>query len=572
MRELRKERGPADRILERLAALAPWAAAALVGLPILFGLAFTLLPAFGWLPALGGTVFSLRPFRELFAEPGIGRSAWLSLSTGLIASVLSLGLVLLFLAGFSGTKAFERFRGIVAPLLALPHAAAAFGLAFLLAPSGLAARIVSPEWTGWTVPPDWRVVNDPDGLFLAAGLAAKEIPFLLLVAMAALPQTQAPQRRMLAASLGYGRAAGFLFGTWPAVYRRMRLAVFAVIAFSTSVTDVAAILGPSTPPTLSLRLIQWSSDPDLSRRFVACAGAVLQLFISAGALLLWIGGERICAALRNRLACFGRRFPRDRPLRALAAVLAFLTAGSLAGGAVALGLWSLAGLWQFPDALPQRLALDSWQRLAPRLLALGSETLLLGLASTAAALLLAVLMLHREERRSQAAGGRLFLLPLLLPQAAFLFGLQLLFLLGGLAANRAAVALAHLVFVLPYVLLALGPPWKGFDRRYEQMAASLSHGPAARLFRVRLPMLLPALLTAAAIGFAVSVGLYLPTLLIGAGRVSTITTEAVALASGGNRRVIGVFAFAQMALPFAGFAVALLLPRLVFRNRRGMRA
>ena len=41
------------------------------------------------------------------------------------------------------------------------------------------------------------------------------------------------------------------------------------------------------------------------------------------------------------------------------------------------------------------------------------------------------------------------------------------------------------------------------------------------------------ILTAAAVGFAVSVGQYLPTLLIGAGRLPTITTEAVALASGG---------------------------------------
>ena len=85
-------------------------------------------------------------------------------------------------------------------------------------------------------------------------------------------------------------------------------------------------------------------------------------------------------------------------------------------------------------------------------------------------------------------------------------------------------------------------------------------------------MLLRAILTAAAVGFAVSVGHYLPTLLIGAGRMTTITTEAVALASGGDRRVIGVYAFLQ-----TGAAGARLrwLPRpsrhLLFRNRRAMR-
>ncbi|MET0574369.1 MAG: hypothetical protein ABWZ83_00760 [Mesorhizobium sp.] len=85
-------------------------------------------------------------------------------------------------------------------------------------------------------------------------------------------------------------------------------------------------------------------------------------------------------------------------------------------------------------------------------------------------------------------------------------------------------------------------------------------------------MLTRALLTAAAVGFAVSVGQYLPTVLIGAGRLDTITTEAVALASGGNRRVIGVYAFLQMLLPAIGFLVATLLPALIFRHRRALRA
>ena len=70
---------------------------------------------------------------------------------------------------------------------------------------------------------------------------------------------------------------------------------------------------------------------------------------------------------------------------------------------------------------------------------------------------------------------------------------------------------------------------------------------------------------------SVSVGQYLPTVLIGAGRLTTVTTEAVALASGGNRRVIGVWAFVQMTLPFLGFLVATLVPALIFRRFRALR-
>ena len=58
------------------------------------------------------------------------------------------------------------------------------------------------------------------------------------------------------------------------------------------------------------------------------------------------------------------------------------------------------------------------------------------------------------------------------------------------------------------------------------------------------------------IGFAVSVAQYLPTVFAGNGLVATLTTEAVTLASGADRRVVGAYATLQALLPMAGFAVA----------------
>jgi putative thiamine transport system permease protein len=210
---------------------------------------------------------------------------------------------------------------------------------------------------------------------------------------------------------------------------------------------------------------------------------------------------------------------------------------------------------------------------APRIAAPLANTLIAAGLATLAAVALTLLCLLNEDETGRRAGRRalaLLYLPLIVPQVAFLFGLQLLFILGG-AAGLASLVTAHLVFVLPYVFLSLSDPWRAYDRRYEAVAAGLGKSRRTTLFRVRMPMLLRAILTAAAVGFAMSIGLYLPTLLIGAGRLSTITTEAVALASGGNRRVIGVYAFLQSALPALGFLVATAVPALIFRNRRAMR-
>lgn len=556
-----------------LTRLGPFLAIGLLTVPVAFGLAGTLLPAFGYLPALGGMEFGPAPFAMLFAEPAILMSALMSLVSGLVTAAISLAVVMLFTAAWGGTRLFARIQHLISPLLSVPHAASAFALAFLIAPSGMIARLISPGLTGWERPPDLLIVHDPFGLSMMAGLIVKEIPFLLLVTLAALPQVKPARTRALIASMGYGRISGFVFGLWPSIYPQIRLPVFAVIAFATSVVDVAAILGPTTPAPLAVRLVNWMNDPDLSMRFLASAGAVLQLGVTAAAILIWIGFEKLGAWLRDRLACAGRRLRRDSVLRwgALAAML--VSAGAIFAGLVALGLWSVAGLWQYPDVLPARFDLRNWMRVLPNLVEPLATTLFVAFISTFVAAVIAILCFVREDEMGHPPGrGALALLylPLLVPQVAFLFGLQLLFILTGVEATLAALVFAHLVFVLPYAWLALKDPWRAFDRRYDQIAAGLGKGPVRRFFQIRLPMLARPLLAVAAIGFSVSVGLYLPTVLIGAGRLSTITTEAVALASGGNRRVIGIYAFMQMVLPAVGFAVATIVPSLIFRRYRDM--
>jgi putative thiamine transport system permease protein len=549
---------------------------ALLTIPVLAGIIGTVLPAFGYLPAIGGNSFSFKPIHQLLNEPGILRSAVLSLGTGLSASFIALFIVMLFLAAAS-PKALARISTIMSPLLSVPHAAAAFGLAFLIAPTGMVARMISPEITGWQSPPDLLIVNDPMGLTLTAGLIAKELPFLFLIALAALPQVPVRQSRQIGASLGYGRVMGFILLVWPGLYRQMRLGVFAVIAFSTSVVDVALILGPQSPPTLSVRLVQWISDPDLSLRFVAAAGALMQLGVTLVAFAIWLGLENIGANVRKLLASFGMRFAHDSWVRAAGMIAMVLPALALCGGLITLAIWSISGLWQFPDAVPSSLTLQGWRQALPRMWGPLSTTLLTGLLASAVAILLAILCLMREDesktpdsflKRNSLA---IIYLPLLIPQVAFLFGLQFLFVSLRFDGRLFSLLAAHLVFVTPYVFLSLSDPWRAMDKRYLSIASALGKGPWASFFAVRGPMLLRAILTAFALGFAVSAAQYLATVLLGAGRLTTITTEAVALASGGNRRVIGIYAFVQMLLPALVFAIATLVPAWLWRNRRGLR-
>lgn len=554
--------------------LFPAAALVILLVPVAAGLIGVALPAFGYLPALGRAEFSLEPFHDLLGMPGLGRSVVLSLAVGLATTACALGIVVLFVAGWRGTKLFASLERMVSPLLSVPHAAAAFGLAFLIVPSGLLFRLGAPL-AGWERPPDLLIVQDRLGLAMMAGLVVKEIPFLFLMTLAALPLAHAAEMERLAASLGYGRIVGFIHAVMPSLYRRIRLAVLAVVAFSTSVVDVALILGPTTPAPLSVRILDWQYDADLDMHFVAAAGAILQVGVTALALLIWLLGERIAATICRGMTRSGWRARRDLWLRRIGAAAMAVAAGTVVAGICLLALWSVAGAWRFPAILPESLTYEAWMRLAGTLGPAFANSLALGAVSSVAATLLAIGSLEysaRHGERFAARALRSLYVPLIVPQIAFLFGLEILFSLIGADGTFAAVALAHLVFVFPYALLSLSEPWRSWDPRYGHAIRALGRGPDAVFWRVKLPMLTRPVLTATALGCAISVSLYLPTLLIGGGRWPTVTTEALALASGGDPRLIGATALMQGLLPFLGFAVAAIVPAIVFRHRRLMLA
>ena len=157
-------------------------------LPITLGLWETLRAAFGILPAIGARELSLEPWRALVALPGFATSLRLTLITGFGATLLALVLATGFCAAVHGRIGASAGGRLLAPYLAAPHAALAIGVAFLIAPSGWIARLISPWLTGWTLPPQIASVHDGWGLALMLGLLVKEVPFLLLVILSALGQ------------------------------------------------------------------------------------------------------------------------------------------------------------------------------------------------------------------------------------------------------------------------------------------------------------------------------------------------------------------------------------------------
>lgn len=163
-----------------------------------------------------------------------------------------------------------------------------------------------------------------------------------------------------------------------------------------------------------------------------------------------------------------------------------------------------------------------------------------------------------------------FFTPLLLPQLVFLFGFQWLLGRLHLDGTRLAVIWEHTTFALPYAWAILAPASSALDPRLVTVGRSLGAGEMRTWLTVTLPLLLRSIVVASAIAFAVSSALYLPTLFAGAGRVITLATEAAGAAASGNMRIAGINGAAQALAPLTVLALATLVSRSVYRNRKDM--
>lgn len=553
-----------------------------LGAPLLLGSALALAPAFTQTSLVAnstGQMGQLIPpaFLTLLSTPGIAISAITSLVSGLLTPAISLAIVFLFLAATQGNRIGNAIAKLSAPVLAIPHAAAAFALALLLAPSGVASRVIA-SLLGWDLPPDYLFINDPNGLALILGLVLKEAPFLLLISLAALPSLGAPRRVALARTLGYKPTTAWLLTVAPVLYPLVRLPLFAVIVFASSAVDVALILGPSLPPTLSVRLLEWFVAPEIESRQLASAAALLQLVVSLSALGIWLLFERVVARAFAPLAARGasrlsaRRVTYDTALTALGNALLPLSLAFILMGIGALMLTSVGTEWRYPALVPSVWSTQQWTSALSEWRAPLFNATMIALLSVTAALALSLFTLEAQARSSVSTAriATFLYLPLLVPQVVFISGIAVLAERALLPPSLTLVAAGHFLFVLPYVYLTLQGGYARFDTRWLMLAKTLGASNTVCFWRIRLPLLSTQLVTAVMLGLAISLSLYLPTQILGAGRIPTLTTEAIALVSSGNRSTIGTWALLQSALPTLCFMLALVLPRLIWSRRKGM--
>ena len=528
-------------------------------LPAVLLAAVIAVPSLGVIWSAAAAALHFDAWNALWSDPQLPPALAMTLWTGLAATALAVALSALLLSlSFPGAR-WERMVKALAPLLAVPHAAFAIGLAFLIAPSGWLLRAFSPWATGFDAPPAWPTTQDPWGLGLIAVLVVKEVPFLLWAAATQLRRADTAARWTreldVATSMGYAPHTAWWRIIWPQLWPRLGGPLLAVLAYSLTVVDMALVIGPTTPPTLAVLAWQWLLDADAAINAQGAAAAwLLALVVAVLAAVLWAGPALL--RWRGRWSS-GHRGASSRVLHSRLVVLFTLAALPAIYLAVmlALAVGSVSGVWPFPRLLPDSFSWQGWQSVMASAQTVWT-TCALALISSVTALAWSVAWLEYAPARLDAQLRRLIYLPLLLPSVLWVVGLHRQSLAWGIDGQWSGLWLAHTLAATPYVLIALSPAYLNFDTRYAAIAASLQKSRWQFLMRIKWPLLKASLSAALAVGFAVSVAQYLPTLFVGAGRFATVTTEAVTLASGAQRSLTAAYAWLQWLLPVLMFGSA----------------
>jgi putative thiamine transport system permease protein len=498
-----------------------WAAMGLIYLPLLPAAVQLFSPA-----------FSPANWLALFRVPQLPQAALATFISTLVALVGALLIALTVVAALWPSRHWQWLSARLPLLLALPHVAFATAALLLFTEGGWLFQCF-PQLTPFI---------DRYGIGLGLTLAVKESVFLLWAIFALLGEKRLAEQSLTLRSQGYGRWQCLAWIVLPRLLPQLRIVLLATTAWTLSAVDVALILGPGNPPTLAVLAWRWLSQGDTLQQAQGSLACLLLLLLLAALMFV---AQLVWCVFRARVPDFqGVRHPQSFSLPGH--VLAWLLP--------CCGLLCVATLALLADA--QSANTESI-----------SNSVWLALGSTFISALLCLLWLEYGPQRFTAW----IWLPLILPALPLVAGQYQLALYSWQDGEWLTVLWGHLLWVVPWMQFILLPAWRRIDSRLLVIAHTLGWGRWRCFWQVKCPLLLRPVLASLAVGFSVSIAQYLPTLWLGAGRVTTLTTDAVALSSGGNISLLATQALWQLLLPGIFFLLIALLLRLTGHLRQGLR-
>ena len=154
-------------------------------------------------------------------------------------------------------------------------------------------------------------------------------------------------------------------------------------------------------------------------------------------------------------------------------------------------------------------SLDAWTNLCgvPGVCSSFVTSIQIGLISTLAATLLGSMIafaLVRYRFRGRGTTNLLIFMPMATPEVVMGSSLLALFLNMRFPLGEPTVIIAHIMFIISFVVVTVKARLQGLDPRLEEAARDLYAGPRATFRYVTLPLVLPGIIGAALLGFSLS--------------------------------------------------------------------
>ena len=154
-------------------------------------------------------------------------------------------------------------------------------------------------------------------------------------------------------------------------------------------------------------------------------------------------------------------------------------------------------------------SLDAWTNLCgvPGVCSSFVTSLEIGLVSTLIATLLGTMFafaLVRYRFRGRSTTNLLIFLPMATPEVVMGSSLLALFLNMRFPLGPLTVAIAHIMFIISFVVVTVKARLQGLDPRLEEAARDLYASPRATFRYVTFPLVLPGIIGAALLGFSLS--------------------------------------------------------------------
>jgi spermidine/putrescine transport system permease protein len=154
-------------------------------------------------------------------------------------------------------------------------------------------------------------------------------------------------------------------------------------------------------------------------------------------------------------------------------------------------------------------SLDAWTQLCgvPGVCSSFLTSVQIGLITTVIATVLGTMIafaLVRYRFRGRSSTNLLIFMPMATPEVVMGSSLLALFLNLSLPLGSVTVMIAHIMFIISFVVVAVKARLQGMDPRLEEAARDLYASPSATFRHVTFPLVLPGIIGAALLGFSLS--------------------------------------------------------------------